>query len=184
MWCMVWYSIVSNNYDAEWKMGNTTIISKTSREGSSTTCSLGETSCCWMAISFCRIKHVNFRGIKFYSRFTQHEQSDCQWVECRFRFWRDQLLVAIPIFGKYTVQILTHYFFFFYFSTVFFLFFFFFTKKVSFVDGFDCSSCKTAKTNMLRLSASLGQLATVAVVNCAKDEESRELCYTNQSLPR
>jgi hypothetical protein len=55
---------------------------------------------------------------------------------------------------------------------------------VSFVDGFDCSSCKTAKTNMLRLSASLGKMATVAVVNCAKDEESRELCYTNQSLPR
>merc|ERR1712166_634562 len=55
---------------------------------------------------------------------------------------------------------------------------------VSFVDGFDCSSCKTAKTNMLRLSASLGHLATIAVVNCAKDEASRELCYTNQSLPR
>ena len=52
------------------------------------------------------------------------------------------------------------------------------------MDGFDCSSCKTAKTNMLRLSASLGHLATIAVVNCAKDEASRELCYTNQSLPR
>ena len=55
---------------------------------------------------------------------------------------------------------------------------------VSFVDGFDCSSCKTAKTNMLRLSASLGHLATIAVVNCAKNEESRELCYETQNLPR
>ena len=55
---------------------------------------------------------------------------------------------------------------------------------ISFVDGFDCSSCKTAKTNMLRLSASLGDMATIGVVNCAKDEEARELCYTNQSLPR
>ena len=39
---------------------------------------------------------------------------------------------------------------------------------VGFLDGLDCGSCKTAKTNMMRLSASLREYTgvSIAIVDC------------------
>ena len=52
---------------------------------------------------------------------------------------------------------------------------------VAFMDGFDCASCKTAKTNAMRLSASLRgyEGVSVAVVNCDSESMS-EFCSTQQ----
>ena len=56
---------------------------------------------------------------------------------------------------------------------------------VCFLDGLECSSCKTAKTNMLRLSAGLRGLARVGVVDCAMPGGvNKEFCYEHQELPR
>lgn len=55
---------------------------------------------------------------------------------------------------------------------------------VAFMDGMDCGPCKTAKTNCMRLSASLRGYPDVRVglVDC-EEEEARELCYVHQKLP-
>lgn len=53
---------------------------------------------------------------------------------------------------------------------------------MAFTDGFDCAPCKTAKTNMLRLSAGLRGMAQVGVVNC-EAQENREFCYQHQGVP-
>ena len=56
---------------------------------------------------------------------------------------------------------------------------------VAFMDGMDCSACKTAKTNAMRLSASLRGFykdVQVGVVDC-EEPEARELCYDDQQLP-
>jgi hypothetical protein len=53
-------------------------------------------------------------------------------------------------------------------------------------DGFECGGCKTAKTNILRLSGGLrsGGVANarVAVVDC-EEVESAKLCYEHQLIP-
>jgi len=53
-----------------------------------------------------------------------------------------------------------------------------------YMDGLDCSACKTAKTNALRLSASLNgyQGVRIGLVDC-EDPESFSLCYEDQGLP-
>ncbi len=58
---------------------------------------------------------------------------------------------------------------------------------VVFMDGFDCSACKTAKTNAMRLSASLRGYTDVQVgmVDC-EEPDAFELCYGEdggQDLP-
>lgn len=57
---------------------------------------------------------------------------------------------------------------------------------IAYMDGVDCSACKTAKTNAMRLSASLRGLTDVQVgiVNCEEDA-NRELCYgdAGQGIP-
>jgi hypothetical protein len=54
---------------------------------------------------------------------------------------------------------------------------------VAFMDGFECSSCKTAKTNAMRLSASLRGYSgvSVAIVNC--DTSAMEAFCASQNLP-
>ena len=53
-----------------------------------------------------------------------------------------------------------------------------------FMDGLDCSSCKTAKTNAMRLSASLAGYrgVQVALIDC-EDPEAQALCYSDQEIP-
>ena len=53
---------------------------------------------------------------------------------------------------------------------------------VIYVDGFDCSSCKTAKTNAMRLSASLKAFqgnVSVGIVNCEAEGIISFYIYTN-----
>jgi hypothetical protein len=47
---------------------------------------------------------------------------------------------------------------------------------VLFSDGAECSSCKTAKTNMMRLSAGLLGLARVGFFNCLASHAARDFC--------
>ena len=48
---------------------------------------------------------------------------------------------------------------------------------VMFTDGVDCQACKTAKTNLMRLAASLHDVpARVGLVDCEEDAH-REWCY-------
>lgn len=42
---------------------------------------------------------------------------------------------------------------------------------ILFIDGTECDSCKTAKTNMMRLSAGVRGLAKIGVVNCQLDRD-------------
>ena len=54
---------------------------------------------------------------------------------------------------------------------------------VMFSDGLVCSQCRTAKTNLMRLSASLRGLPVgVGLVDC-EQEHNRRLCYTTHQLP-
>jgi len=55
---------------------------------------------------------------------------------------------------------------------------------IAYMDGVDCSACKTAKTNAMRLSASLRGYpdVQVGVVDC-EDEDAKSLCYEMQDLP-
>lgn len=55
---------------------------------------------------------------------------------------------------------------------------------VAFMDGIDCSACKTAKTNMMRLSAGLRAIenVTVSIVDCS-EAENKHLCYQTQMIP-
>ena len=56
---------------------------------------------------------------------------------------------------------------------------------VAFMDGVDCSACKTAKTNAMRLSASLRGYESdvkVAVVDC-EEPDAKALCYELQGMP-
>ena len=55
---------------------------------------------------------------------------------------------------------------------------------IAYMDGVDCSACKTAKTNAMRLSASLRGFddVRVGIVNC-EEEETKSLCYASQGLP-
>jgi thiol-disulfide isomerase/thioredoxin len=55
---------------------------------------------------------------------------------------------------------------------------------VAFMDGLDCGACKTAKTNCMRLSASLRGYpdVRVGIVDC-EEPDARELCYEHQKLP-
>jgi hypothetical protein len=55
---------------------------------------------------------------------------------------------------------------------------------VAYLDGLDCSSCKTAKTNIMRLSAGLLGYdgITIALVDC-ESQDSKFLCYQDQNLP-
>ncbi len=46
---------------------------------------------------------------------------------------------------------------------------------ILFLDSVECSSCKTAKTNMLRLSAGLRGLASVGYIDC-EQPTNRVLC--------
>ena len=54
---------------------------------------------------------------------------------------------------------------------------------VCFLDGLDCSSCKTASTNMLRLGAALNGMARIGIVDCSEESE-HDFCYSNQEIPR
>ncbi len=54
---------------------------------------------------------------------------------------------------------------------------------VSFLDGLECSSCKTTITNMLRLGAALRGMANIGIVDCSM-EESNAFCYNMQSIPK
>merc|ERR1712150_49747 len=54
---------------------------------------------------------------------------------------------------------------------------------VMFTDGFDCGACKTAKTNMMRLSAGFKGIAKSGVVNCETDE-NLDFCYEKFKLPQ
>jgi len=47
---------------------------------------------------------------------------------------------------------------------------------IGFLDGVDCGSCKTAKTNILRLSAGLRGIAQVGLFNCQGSNENRSFC--------
>lgn len=53
---------------------------------------------------------------------------------------------------------------------------------VCFLDGLECSSCKTASTNMLRLGAALKGMARIGLVDCSRKEET-EFCYQKQGIP-
>jgi thiol-disulfide isomerase/thioredoxin len=53
---------------------------------------------------------------------------------------------------------------------------------VLFSDGAECSSCKTAKTNMMRLSAGLLSMARVGFFNCLASHEARAFC-SQRDLP-
>lgn len=53
---------------------------------------------------------------------------------------------------------------------------------ILFVDGLECGPCKTAKTNMMRLSAGLRGLAQVGVVDC-DDPENSQFCVHDQGIP-
>ena len=54
---------------------------------------------------------------------------------------------------------------------------------VMFSDGLVCSQCRTAKTNLMRLSASLrGMPVGVGLVDC-EQPANRELCYETHALP-
>lgn len=57
-------------------------------------------------------------------------------------------------------------------------------QVIAFMDGVDCSACKTAKTNAMRLSASLRGFpdVQVGVVDC-EEEDAHSLCYEMQDLP-
>ena len=46
---------------------------------------------------------------------------------------------------------------------------------ILFLDTIECSSCKTAKTNMMRLSAGLRGLAEVGYIDC-EQPTNRDLC--------
>ena len=46
---------------------------------------------------------------------------------------------------------------------------------VLFLDGLECSACKTARTNMMRVSAGLRGVASVGFINCEKAGH-RALC--------
>jgi len=53
-----------------------------------------------------------------------------------------------------------------------------------FTDGVECMPCKTARTNLMRLSASLASFPLrVAVVDCEQPENT-ELCYTDHGVPQ
>merc|ERR1711935_607536 len=52
-----------------------------------------------------------------------------------------------------------------------------------FTDGLECMPCKTAKTNLMRLSASLAALPVRTVVVDCEQPENKELCYTEHGLP-
>lgn len=52
-----------------------------------------------------------------------------------------------------------------------------------FTDGVECMPCKTARTNLMRLSASLASFPLrTAVIDCEQPENA-ELCYTEHGLP-
>ena len=53
---------------------------------------------------------------------------------------------------------------------------------VGFMDGLECSSCKTAVTNMLRLGAALQGIAKVGIVDCSIPRQ-HSFCYQIQNIP-
>jgi len=52
-----------------------------------------------------------------------------------------------------------------------------------FTDGLDCMPCKTAKTNLMRLSASMAALPVRGIVIDCEQPENKELCYSEHGLP-
>lgn len=53
---------------------------------------------------------------------------------------------------------------------------------VLYSDGFECGPCRSAKTNMMRLSASLTGLVSVGVVDCSL-AKNKDLCHLHQIPP-